>query len=114
MTSHPEPPGLAEIIANHENRLIQLQYDVSLMQERMPMEKWRRVFWWIRAFWLFLLPIVAVIVAFFFGDEPWGRYVVAALLGNLIAEGGSAFLQKVRRGPRPHTDILVDDSRMRS
>ena len=80
MTSHPEPLGLTEIIANHENRLNQLEHDVSLLEERMPMEQWRQMFWWIRALWLFLLPTVGAVVTLFFIDEPWARYVIAFCL----------------------------------
>ena len=76
----------------------------------MPMGKWRRVFWWIRALSLLLVPIAGAVVAYFV-DAPWGRLVVTGALGFLVGSSGVEFFQRVALGPRPHSSILMDDHR---
>ena len=110
MSAESDPPGIVEIMTNHENRLNQLEHRVSLLEGRMPMQKWRRVLWWIHSLVLLLVPIVGAVVAYFV-DAPWGRIVVTGALGFLIGRTSMEFFQRVTSGPRLHSSILVDDHR---
>ncbi len=110
MNARTDSPSLSEIIANYESRLNQLEHKVSMLEGRMPLEKWRRVFWWIHALSLILVPIVGAVVAYFV-DAPWGRLIVTGALGFLIGRSGMEFFQRIARGPRPHSSILMDDHR---
>ena len=110
MTNDPNTSGIEEIMANHEIRLSQLEHQVSLLEGRMPLGKWRRVVWWIHSLWVLLVPIVGAIVALLV-NEPWGRWVVAVALGVVIGRAGMEFLNRVASGPRPHRSILMEDHR---
>ena len=105
-----EIPELGDLLANHEDRLNQLEYQVGILQNRPPKSRLRRVFWSMsHALWL-IVPIVGGVVSLF-GEEPWKDPLVAGAFGCIIGKTVTDFARMVSQGPRPHRSLLLKDNR---
>ena len=105
-----DTPDIATILVTHEDRLNQLEYEVGVLQGRMPKSKLRRVFWWMRSTLLLAVPIVGGVAALFV-DDPWKQPIVVAAFGFVIGKTVTDFARFVSQGPRPHRSVLMEDHR---
>ena len=99
-------PELGDLLVNHENRLNQLEYQVGILENRMPKSVLRRAVWFLRSMFWLSVPIVAG-GASLFSENPWIAGAFAAIATKAIMD----FLMTVSRGHRPHQSLLISDHR---
>ena len=103
-------PDLPDLLANYENRLNQIEYDVGMLQGRMPKSPWRRVGWWVSSLVMLAVPIGGG-YAVLFTDDPWKTMIAISALGWLTGGAITRFVRLASRGARPHRSLLMEDHR---
>ena len=109
-TSENESPDLQSLLANFEHRLIWLEHDVEVLQDRPPKNKWKRTVWFVAEALMRGLPIAGG-VALLMADD-WLKPIVAAMLiGYGISKSGMDFWSRASKGPREHRSLIIRDWR---
>ena len=109
MTQNETPDPLT-LLVNHENRLNLIEYEIGILQNRMPMNPWRRVIWWMVSLLTLAVPIIGG-YAVFFVDDPWKTVIAAGAFGSLAGGAVTRFVTLASKGSRPHRSVLVEDHR---
>lgn len=103
-------PELGTLLTNHENRLNQVEYELGILQGRMPKSKVRQGFWWLYSIFWVAVPIIGGL-ATLIGEDPWKESIAFGAFGILIGKTVSGFVMTAAQGPRPHRSLLIDDYR---
>ena len=97
-------------MANWEDRISLLEYEMGIQQGRMPKSKFRRAFWFIYH-WLYITAPIIGGAAAIFGEDPWKNSVILMVFLLMAQKLINDFAAKIAQGPKPHRSILMKDHR---
>ena len=104
-------PRHITVLINHEDRLLQLEHEVGLLEKRMPKNRIGRVVWWIDALWIVGVVIMGGASVFLVERPLLGGLLAGCAFGGLLTKTATNIIKTASLGPRQHKSLLVDDWR---
>ena len=111
MTLYDEFPDKDTLLLNHENRILQLEHQVAVLEGRIPKNVRRRIAWWIVSLFPVIILYIGLLGAFLGPGHILGWALL--ILGFSLATSNIIIDVVFRHaaGPREHQSLIVKDHR---